>query len=324
MVPRMGRPRKTDKHLPPRVYLRGKTYYYVDAGGKWHRLGKSLPEMHRGLAALLDDAPARDSWSAVFDRYRRDELPKKSAKTQRDYARSLDTLARVFGHMAPRQTLPRHIAAFHDARGKTAPVAANRDLAVLRAICRLCLRWGVLDRSPCDGIARHAETPRDRYVTDAEFAAVHALAGPRERAMMDLALLTGRAEAELIGLHRRQLTADGIEFAARKRGVKVIIRWSDALRATVDAILAAQPVASVWVLCDRQGQRVNAETFRTAWQRLMAKAIEAGAIGERFTFHDLRAKAGSDSATGEHLGHASPAMLQRVYRRKPRLVEPTR
>ena len=324
MVSRMGRPRKINKHLPPRVYLRGKTYSYVDSAGKWHRLGTGLPEMHRALAALLSDVPARDTWAGVFERYRRDELPKKSAKTQRDYSRSLDTLTRVFGHMLPRQTLPRHIAAFHDARGKTAPVAANRDLAVMRAICRLCLRWGVLDRSPCDGIARHAETPRDRYVTDVEFAAVRALAGPRERAMMDLALLTGRAEAELIGLHRRQLTDDGIEFAARKRGIKVCIRWSNALRAVVDAILAAQPVASVWVLCDAHGQRVNAETFRTAWGRLMTRALDSGALERRFTFHDLRAKAGSDSATGEHLGHASQAMLNRVYRRKPKLVEPTR
>lgn len=320
----MGRPRKTNTHLPPRVYQSGRTYYYVAAGGRWHPLGTTLPQMYSALAALLADAPARDTWSAVFERYRRDELPKKSPKTQRDYARSLDTLTRVFGHMSPRQTLPRHIAAFHDTRGRTAPVAANRDLALLRAICRLCLRWGILDRSPCDGIARHPETPRDRYVTDAEFAAVRALAGPREQAMMDLALLTGRAEAELLALRRQQLTADGIEFAARKRGVKVIIRWSDALRAAVDAILAAQPVASVWVICDASGQRINPETFRTAWGRLMRRALDAGAIEQRFTFHDLRAKAGSDSATGEHLGHASQQMLNRVYRRKPRLVDPTR
>ena len=37
-----------------------------------------------------------------------------------------------------------------------------------------------------------------------------------------------------------------------------------------------------------------------------------------------RAKAGSDAASGEHLGHTSPAMLERVYRRKPKNVRPTR
>lgn len=320
----MGRPRTKNRNLPPRVYLRSGTYWFVDAGGRWHKLARTVPDMHRALAALLGDAPQAGTWTDVFARYRRDELPKKAPKTQRDYGRALDTLTRVFGHMAPRQTLPRHIAAFHDARGKTAPVAANRELAVLRAICRLATRWGVLDSNPCQSVARHPETPRDRYVTDAEFAAVRALAGPREQAMMDMAVLTGRAEGELLALHRRQLGADGIEFAARKRGRKVIIRWSAELRTVVDAILADQPVASVWIICDKRGQRVLAETFRTAWGRLMTRAIDTGAMTERFTFHDLRAKAGSDSATGEHLGHTSQAMLERVYRRKPKMVDPTR
>lgn len=43
---------------------------------------------------------------------------------------------------------------------------------------------------------------------------------------------------------------------------------------------------------------------------------------DRFTFHDLRAKAGSDSVDGKLLGHADQRTLNRHYRRKPEVVTP--
>ena len=52
--------------------------------------------------------------------------------------------------------------------------------------------------------------------------------------------------------------------------------------------------------------------------------LERGLIVERFTFHDLRAKAGSDGTDEKLLGHMDPGVLRRVYRRRPELVNPTR
>lgn len=43
---------------------------------------------------------------------------------------------------------------------------------------------------------------------------------------------------------------------------------------------------------------------------------------DRFTFHDLRAKAGSDSDDTRLLGHADLRTLNRHYRRKPETVQP--
>jgi integrase len=57
--------------------------------------------------------------------------------------------------------------------------------------------------------------------------------------------------------------------------------------------------------------------FSAIWQRLMAKAVQA--CVERFTFHDLRAKAASDKGTIEEaaalLGHASSETTKRIYKR---------
>ena len=54
--------------------------------------------------------------------------------------------------------------------------------------------------------------------------------------------------------------------------------------------------------------------------------METGAIKERFTFQDLRAKAGSDAEDNAQklLGHANAATTKRVYERKPAKVNPIR
>jgi len=57
----------------------------------------------------------------------------------------------------------------------------------------------------------------------------------------------------------------------------------------------------------------------------MNKAINTGVIKKRFTFHDLRAKIGSDANGNaqELLGHASAVTTKKVYERKP-TVTPNR
>ena len=50
--------------------------------------------------------------------------------------------------------------------------------------------------------------------------------------------------------------------------------------------------------------------------------MEEGAIAERFTFHDIRAKAGSDSEDVKLLGHEDARIHRRHYQRKPIKVTP--
>ena len=66
------------------------------------------------------------------------------------------------------------------------------------------------------------------------------------------------------------------------------------------------------------------ETFRTAWGRLMTKALAQG-LKERFTFHDLKAKGVSDFEGDKRraAGHRSVQMAE-VYDSRTDVVEPTK
>ena len=54
----------------------------------------------------------------------------------------------------------------------------------------------------------------------------------------------------------------------------------------------------------------------------MKRVVETALIAERFTFHDIRAKAASDSDDDRLLGHEDSRTLNRHYKRKAVKVTP--
>lgn len=51
--------------------------------------------------------------------------------------------------------------------------------------------------------------PRERYVTDEEYMAVHSAAVPMVRHIMDIALITAMRQGDILDLERSQWTTDG-------------------------------------------------------------------------------------------------------------------
>ena len=80
----------------------------------------------------------------------------------------------------------------------------------------------------------------------------------------------------------------------------------------------------MYLLPNRSGQRYTSSVFRANWHRLMKKAMEEGKLAAWFTFHDIRAKAGSDGEDEKLLGHDDPKMLNRVYKRNAVRVTPVK
>src|SRR5262249_29304901 len=143
---------------------------------------------------------------------------------------------------------------------------------------------------------------------------------------MDLALLTGQRQGDLLALEWKNVTPEGIKFQQGKTGKKLLVTRSAALDGVLEAARNMAPVVHIggFVIRARSGRPYTSEGFRACWQRIMNKYVKAG--GERFTFHDLRAKSVSDSETlekaFERAGHTTMAMTRGVYDRNYRKVTP--
>lgn len=321
----MGRRRKHNKHLPRRVYLKHGAYYFTDAAGKMHHLGRTLPDMYRALALHLniEDQPLR-TIRDVIARYRVEILPGKKPHTQVDHARYLTMIESVHGAMAPADLRPVHIRQFINRLAKKA-TRANRCLEVYKHLLAMAVQWGALDDNPGREVTKLKLAKRGRYVTDIEFAAVYAKAPPMIQGAMDLAVLTGLRRADLVTLTREHLTEAGIEIGTGKTGKALVIQWSGELRAVVDRIKTIKPHVRRPLIANRHGKGYTPDGFSTQFRKVMVVTFPDKA--ERFRFNDIRAKSASDDtleAATARLGHANPSTTVKHYRRAPALVRPLR
>lgn len=323
--------------LAPNVHWKHGAYYFVKrVAGKlaWTRLGATEQEAFEALAELNQPSV---KMLAVFQRYRREIIPKKAMETQKAQRRQLVNLERTFGHMLPPAIRPMNIAEFHDTLGKLSPVSANRHLSLMSHVCRFGMRIGAMDRNPCEGIQRHPEKPRTRYVTDQEYDTLYPFAGSALQLCMDMARLLGQREGNLIRLQMGALTDKGISFPAQKRGRPMTIEWSPEVAAVVErakvarkALQDQQRVVCLNLIVNEDGQPMTRWALQSAvrrmWARYAAHVAEKKPdfVVERFTFHDLRAKAGSDSGNEKLLGHQNASTFRRIYQRKPEVVKPVK
>ena len=328
----MSRPRKTNKHLPQYVTVIHGSYWYRPPDGKAVRIAPEGAEylVWKFMAEMTTPSspPATNSTlREFFERYKREVLPSKAPRTQKDYSRHLVILDRAFGHMRPDDVRPRDIGQFLDRpKGK---IQANRQVAVLSAVyAKMVGRWYVAERNPCQKVERNPSEQRTRYVTDQEFEAMYSMCSPRLQLAMDLALLTGQRQGDLLSLPWKNVTEEGILFRQGKTGKRLLVGLSPALSAVLERARKMVPVLEIGghVLRTRKGTPYTSEGFRAMWQRTMRRAVRLGRLTERFTFHDLRAKSVSDTTdiqkAFERAGHTSMAMTRGVYDRGIRKVTP--
>jgi integrase len=323
----MGRPRKTRTYLPKYVSVIGASYWYRPPGQKPLRVSKVGDDaaLFRFMADKSDPAKVPGSLIDVFDRYEREVLPGLQERTQKDYRRYLVVLRKVFGHMRPDDVTPRDIGQFLSVeKGK---IHRNRQVALLSAVYGKAVgRWFCAERNPCLHVERNPAGKRTRYVTDGEFEAFRQRVSPRMRIAMDLALLTGQRQGDLLTLKWSSVTPEGIQFQQGKTGKRLLVAMSPALQEVLARAKALTPnIPREYVLRRGDGQPYSENGFRAIWQRAMAAY---GKEAARFTFHDLRAKSASDASglqdAYERLGHTSQAMTRGVYDRGVRTVRPLR
>ncbi|WP_235837940.1 tyrosine-type recombinase/integrase [Chitinasiproducens palmae] len=272
-------------------------------------------------------------------------VPTKEPSTQAHNRVAMKPLRAVFAAFPIRDLKPRHVYRYVDQR--TAKTAARREIEILSHAFTKAVEWGIIDRHPFKGEVRLAgEKPRTRYVEDAEIIECLSLESKRRagsvlavQAYIRVKLLTGLRRGDLLRLTMSDIKDDGIHVQPRKTalttGKRLIIEWSDELRAAVASAKAARPVKiSPFLFCNRRGEcyvsdeNGRAGGWESMWSGFMKRVMTETSVTDRFTEHDLRAKCASDAQTLEHartlLAHADGRITERVYRRRPERVAPLR
>lgn len=312
----------TRSDLPRRVYLRHGRYFYVrPLDGKWMPLSREregLPAMHRALSSVMDGEIVGEFMPAVITRWLDEKRSEWGDKTARDNERAADKIARAFVEFKPdKVTTPAAARYLKTLRDR--PRTHNLHRTLLRQIMAFAAVEGLREGfNPVDDIPPMTLDKRVRIVTDDEVRALKSAAllqsrnGEALAQMIDLAVLTGQRIGDIIGLRWQDITDAGVIVTQQKTKVRLLIEWSPALRAAVEACAEGRDRIG-HLLKTQSGRGYTYAGIRSAWVRACQRAGV-----EDLNIHDLRGRAGVD-ALGEDedirqaqklLGHTTEAMTR--------------
>ena len=317
----MGRMKSTHTHLPRHLRVSRSAYYHVmrqDGRDVWKPLGRDYGQALRLWAELEAEKLSARTVADLVSGYLADCESRLKPSTVTGYREFSRPLLAVFGAVECGALRREDVARYVRARNN---YAGNRERALLSAAYTWGRNVGLVTRDPTKGLnLRAKEAPRQRYVTDAELAALLAASG-RLRPVIELAYLTGLRRGDLLALRVMDGGDAGIGVRIGKTGVVRVIEWTDALRAAWRTCTAGR-IGAAPVVAGRRGQPYTAVAFRQAWERLR---LRAGLPDVRF--HDLRRKTGSDlplEHAAQLLAHADSKITARHYHAKPVSVRPVR
>jgi integrase len=253
----MGRKRKGGNPLglEPRVYWHHGQFFYVHGkatpgrAGEWEPLGTDVDKANDKAKVYNDPERRQGTLGHFIDLYIADAeagrlLKKKASRTIDDYKEQAEYLKAGLGKLTPLQlvTQPSLIADYRDDR--TAKVRGNRELSLLSAL----FTW-IIEKGKCAGVTvnplaeiqRNPESPKDRYVEDAEYKAVYGIAQRSVCMAMELVYHTLQRPARVLAIAPTQIrtkTVGGtataiIAFEAAKRGHAVDIAITPQLEAAL-------------------------------------------------------------------------------------------
>lgn len=303
------------------------TWYTVLKDGTYHNLGHDKKEAKRRLLDLTDGVGSAipgtvGALLASYLEYLKQlvDQGKRSERTLADYKEHARWLLVPFGNMIIAELTTYHCWHYmHEYKArKDSPVRANREISFLQGAYSYAMNKGWAVVNPCEKAERNEESPRDRYVTDAELSGFLALGLDSIGIAAWLAYLTSKAQGQILTLRKESVSLYGIEFSSRKGGADTFVEWTSELANAVRTAFASSK-HSEYVVSRSHGRPYSSGRFKSQWQRRMAVWASLG--HKRFTFHDLRAKATTDMSSGgrkasELTGHRDERTVSRVYDRR--------
>lgn len=314
------RPRKRDRHLPACVYHRHGAYYYV-TGGKWRRLGATLPIALAEYARIIR-VPG-DSMASLIERALPSITRDVAPSTAKQYRYAARVLAGTFPEFRPGDVRPSDIVRMLD-DWQDSPATGQRLLVVLKAVFAWALMRDEVTSNPASDVKRPPPLKRDRLITAGEYAAIREKATPRLQAIMDICRLTGQRIGDVLSLRRAQLEDGGIRFVQQKTGQELVVAWTPELRAAVGRAKAITGnLAPLTLFYSRGGHPPD---YQQVWRAFKLAASRAGV--EDVRPHDLRALAATEAHrqgldASALLGHKSTRTTEVYLRdRTPKTATP--
>lgn len=314
----MGRPKSAWLDLPPRMTARklasGKVLYYYQARGRKIPLGSNLLAAKQEWARL-ESGSVENAFPTIVRQYKEAAYPDFAPGTRKHYDVALRNLEAAFKDFSLEQIEPQDVKQY--IRRRTKKVAAIFEKRVLSALFTWARGDGITSvPNPCAGMTfskterkGFVSGRRDRYVTDAEYAEVWKRGDEILQDAMDLALFTGQRPGDILKATRQDVRDGVLWFVQQKTGATVGIRVEDGLQRVLDRVLARKR-PSMYLICDKRGQRIRYDTLNYKFTRARGDAD--------WQFRDIRAKAASDSPSLKDaqllLGHGDETTTN-IYRR---------
>lgn len=342
----MNRLSHSSSNLPPYMRKRVRkygTYYYLDTGAKPRveiPLGSDYIAALRRYAELQAPPSIQQhrTFADAINRYRVQELPNKSPNTIRVLSTDLKYLEDYFGDAPMDEIRPMHIRMFLD-KHRDKPTTANRCKRVFSAIWNVARGWGYIDSpTPSIGIKGYNLHKRDVYVSDQIYEMVWSAGTTDLRNAMDLAYLTGQRPSDALRMSTDDIEEGYLVVNQGKTGKRLRIVIAGELASLLDRITALKiqyHSTCHRLLINKNGGALTPQTLRNLFKKAKLSAIEKNPAKQMaikdFWFYDLRAKAaddvgdrrGAQEAT-DLLGHDSPSTTNRHYRRRGKIVMPTK
>lgn len=317
----MGRLRKHHKHLPERMRFRHGAFYLANPTG-WVHLGREYSSALKQYADLIGKRETVLTVKQAIDSYFAHHAKRLRPITLINYQFNAKRLLPVFGHVALVDIKAAHVYRYMHEYGD---VQANRDRALLSAVFSHARHIGAFDGvDPTKGLQfRNTETPRKRYITDAELTALQSASSLKMACIIRFAYLTGMRQADVLSVKLSDIRPDGIYYRAGKTGKESLVEWSDELKASVNlANTLWRRFGREYLFEARGGAQYSGNGIRAMFRRIREKANLPDV-----TFHDLRRKAGSDVSLIDAqtlLQHSDGKVTARHYRANVDRVRPVK
>lgn len=310
----MGRKRKDSSlGLPPRVYLRHGSFYYVHQTGKWENLGRDLGVARKRAAHYNDPTGTYGTVAWFLDQFLIDfrqlvAANKRSARTLQDYEADAIPLKAYFGEMLPSEVTPHHVSSYLGIGAEVGrSVRANRERACLSS----CMSWmlrnnhGAIKINPCmraSGVQRNAETERDRYVTDEEYLAVYEAGNRAVRLMMELVYRTlQRPEVDVLSWTPANIIKKAgvpvLRFVQSKTKRQIDIGLEGRLAEIVTEAIGEVPALRQPIVHTLKGGAYTYDGISAMLkqaQERVRKTVPALSLMPSFGFRDLKGKGATD------------------------------